>query len=81
MVDILHRVGITATPAKVYDALTTVEGLSAWWTTDTSGGTDGTLVFRFGDVGGFDMKVLDLQPDRQVLWEVIDGRPSGSGPR
>jgi len=37
MVDILHRVGITATPDKVYEALTTVEGLAAWWTTDTSG--------------------------------------------
>jgi uncharacterized protein YndB with AHSA1/START domain len=71
MVDILHRVGITAKPAKVYEALTTIEGLAGWWTTDTSG--DGTLEFRFGEVGGFDMKVMDLQPDRRVLWEVIDG--------
>jgi uncharacterized protein YndB with AHSA1/START domain len=73
MVDILHRVGITATPEKVYEALTTVDGLAAWWTTDTSGDSDGTLKFRFGEVGGFDMKVLDLQPAKRVLWEVIDG--------
>jgi uncharacterized protein YndB with AHSA1/START domain len=73
MVDILHRVGITATPEKVYEALTSIDGLAAWWTTDTSGDVDGTLVFRFGDVGGFDMKVLDRQPGRRVLWEVIDG--------
>ncbi|WP_327412772.1 SRPBCC family protein [Streptomyces sp. NBC_01233] len=73
MVDILHRVGITATPEKVYEALTTVEGLAAWWTTDTSGNGDGSLQFRFGDVGGFDMKVLDLQPNARVLWEVVDG--------
>jgi uncharacterized protein YndB with AHSA1/START domain len=73
MVDILHRVGITATPEKVYEALTTVEGLAAWWTTDTSGDGDGVLKFRFGNVGGFDMKVLDLQPNARVLWEVVEG--------
>ncbi len=73
MVDILHRVGITATPEKVYEALTAVDRLAAGWTTDTSAGGDGTLRFRFGEVGGFDMKVLDLQPGKRVLWEVIDG--------
>ncbi len=73
MEDILHRVGITAAPEKVYEALTAVEGLAAWWTTDTSGDSDGTLKFRFGEVGGFDMKVLDLQPGQRVVWEVIDG--------
>ena len=30
------------------------------------------LQFRFGD-GGFDMKVLELQPGRRVIWQVIDG--------
>lgn len=73
MVDILHRVGITAAPEKVYEALTTVEGLAAWWTTDTSGDADGVLEFRFGELGGFDMKVLDLQPGKRVLWEVAEG--------
>jgi len=73
MPDILHRVGTKASPEAVYRALTTVEGLAAWWTTDTSGDADGVLAFRFGDVGGFDMKVLDLQPNKRVLWEVTDG--------
>jgi uncharacterized protein YndB with AHSA1/START domain len=32
MADILHRVGIEGpTPEKVYDALTTLNGLSGWW--------------------------------------------------
>jgi uncharacterized protein YndB with AHSA1/START domain len=73
MVDILHRVGITAAPDMVYDALTTTDGLAAWWTTDVSGSSDGTLQFRFGEVGGFDMKVIDLQPNTRVAWEVVDG--------
>ncbi len=73
MLDILHRVGATATPEKVYDALTTIDGLAAWWTTDTTGDPDGTIAFRFGEVGGFDMKVIELQPNTRVVWEVVDG--------
>ena len=73
MGDILHRVGFEATPAKVYAALPSVDGLAGWWTSDTSGAGDGTLIFRFGEVGGFDMKVVELRPDKRVLWEVIDG--------
>ncbi|MGC5009177.1 SRPBCC family protein [Streptosporangium sp. DT93] len=75
MVDILHRIAVTSPPAEVYAALTTTEGLAGWWTTDTRGeGGDvgGVLRFRFG-AGGFDMKVLTLDPDRHVLWEVVDG--------
>ena len=37
MVDILHRVGIKASPDEVYKALATREGLAGWWTTDTQG--------------------------------------------
>ncbi|MFD3810595.1 SRPBCC domain-containing protein [Rhodococcus sp. NPDC058639] len=75
MVDILHRVGIKAPVAQVYAALTTAERIADWWTTDTRGNGDdvgGTLRFRFG-AGGFDMKVLELDPGTRVLWEVIDG--------
>jgi len=75
MSDILHRVGVkSSSPADVYRALTTLEGLSGWWTKDTEGetGVGGTLRFRFG-AGGFDMLVRELQPDEHVLWEVSDG--------
>ena len=76
MVDILHKVGIkSASPDAVYKALTTCQGLSAWWTHDTQGDNreGGVLRFRFGERGGFDMKVLELFPGRQVLWQGIDG--------
>lgn len=75
MVDILHRVGIKSPVAEVYSALTTPEGLADWWTTDTRGkGSDigGVLQFRFA-AGGFDMKVLELDPGKRVLWEAVDG--------
>ena len=75
MVDILHKVGIQSSSLdKTYQALTTLDGLSAWWTTSTTGegNAGGVIQFRFGE-GGIDMKVRELQPDRRVLWEVVDG--------
>jgi uncharacterized protein YndB with AHSA1/START domain len=83
MVDILHRVGIKSSVAEVYAALTTADGLAGWWTTDTQGkGNDigGVLQFRFA-AGGFDMKVLELDPGKRVLWEVVDGPEEWIGTR
>ena len=76
MPDILHKVGIKSSSLNdVYKALTTLPGLSAWWTTNTKGESNkvgGVLQFRFG-AGGFDMKVLELHPAERVLWQVVDG--------
>src|ERR1700677_2414909 len=75
MPDILHKVGIKGSSLeKVYQALATREGLAAWWTNKTQGGSEGrgVLKFRF-EAGGFDMKVSELQPARRVLWKVIEG--------
>ena len=75
MPDILHRIGVEGTtPEDVYNALTTLDGLSGWWAEKTSGNTrlGGVIEFRFR-VGGFDMRVIDLDPGRLVRWEVIEG--------
>jgi uncharacterized protein YndB with AHSA1/START domain len=75
MVDILHRIGVKdSSPDKVYDALTTLDGLSGWWASDTTGSVEvgGVIEFRFGP-GGFDMQVVELQPAERVQWEVVDG--------
>jgi uncharacterized protein YndB with AHSA1/START domain len=74
MADILHRIGIRSPIQDAYKALATREGLAGWWTTNTQGQSTvgGVLEFRFG-AGGFDMKVLELEPGRRVLWEVVDG--------
>ena len=75
MVDILHKVGIKSSSLDdVYKALTTREGLAAWWTDDTQGESKvgGVLQFRFG-AGGIDMKVLELHPAERVVWQVVGG--------
>lgn len=80
MIDIVHRVGIKAPVSKVYAALSSIDGLAGWWTTATTGSSTpgGAIAFRFhtesGDeIGGFDMGVLELEPDRKVRWRVEAG--------
>jgi len=80
MVDIVHRVGIKAPASKVYDALSTIDGLAGWWTTATTGSSKvgGVIGFTFftltGDeIGGFDMDVIELVPDQKVRWRVKAG--------
>jgi uncharacterized protein YndB with AHSA1/START domain len=69
MAEIIHRVGIAGPAREIYNALTTDEGLSRWWTTDTSGAGDtGSIIkFRF-DGEGPDFKVVELQTDSIVRW-------------
>jgi hypothetical protein len=58
----------------VYEAITTLDGLSGWWTEKTTGDPDpgGILQLRFSN-GGIDLKVIRLEPARSVQWEVVDG--------
>lgn len=86
MVDILHRVGVTAPPSAVYTALTTIDGLAGWWTRDTDGHGEagGVIRFRFAgapEPAGFDMLVLDARPGELVHWEVVDGPGEWIGTR
>jgi uncharacterized protein YndB with AHSA1/START domain len=75
MPDILHRVGVKASPEATFDALTTREGLAAWWTGETTGdfNVGGVIEFRFGTLGYFNMKVLELDRGKRVRWSVVDG--------
>lgn len=82
MLDIRHRIGVTAAPADVHAALTTIEGLAGWWTEDTTGDAAPGGVIHFSFLpGSFDIKVLDSQPGTLVLWEVVDGPEEWVGTR
>ncbi len=81
MTDIHHRIGVKSSSTDdVYAALTTIDGLSGWWTTDTQGdpGLGGKIQFRFLP-GGFDMEVIELKPGELVRWRVTDGPPEWIG--
>ena len=72
MPEILHRVGIAASPDKVYEKLTTLDGNRAWWDSGASGDAKegGELTF-FGHV----FKVLEARPNEFVKWKCLRGSP------
>lgn len=80
MVDITHRIGIKSTAAKVYKALSTIDGLAHWWTDEVEGdeGIEGKITFTFrsetGEIKGrMVMEVLELNPDKDVKWCCKEG--------
>jgi uncharacterized protein YndB with AHSA1/START domain len=77
--DILHRVGIKASSKKVYEALSTIDGLAAWLTSaqgDSRVGGNIKLRFMAADgreIGSCDARVVELRPAERVLWHVMEG--------
>jgi len=70
---IKHLFHINASKQKVFEAISTVKGLSNWWTIQTSGKADpgGIIAFRFGEMGGPDMKVTEVKPNESIAWECV----------
>lgn len=65
-----QQLAICASPGKVYEALTTPEGIAGWWTTD-SHLSRGQLLVRFGNTfKQFD--VTHLTPWKHVEWVCVD---------
>ncbi len=75
MTSIKNLFHINSPKEKVYKAISTIDGLSNWWTTQTTGEdkVDGIIQFRFGDFGGADMKVTDMKPNESISWECVGG--------
>lgn len=75
MKTIIHTLHIHASPASVYEALTTESGVTGWWTTEASvePGQGGVLDFTF--VGDFhpDMRQSKLAPNELVEWTCVGG--------
>ena len=74
MPDIMHLLKIKATPERVYQALTTAEGIRNWWTRDADldNKIGGEGEFRFNSYGsGYAtcVKVTELTPPLRVAWE------------
>jgi uncharacterized protein YndB with AHSA1/START domain len=76
MEKIYHHFIIKAPVAKVFESITSIEGLRNWWTTDTTGSTEknGELRFGFGGPEMFNkMKVAGMEKNKSLQWKCIDG--------
>ena len=78
MVDILHSMRIEAPVSKVYEALTTVEGLQGWWTKWISfvkGSWEKGSVIRVGfadDKFANTFEITKLEENKKVEWKCVD---------
>ena len=81
MQTIQHTFHIDTSFSKVFEALTTVEGLSSWWTKTTSGNPTqgGILEFKFSEYATFEMDVVKVIEDELVEWKNISGNPAWEG--
>ena len=73
MADIRINVNIKAAPEKVFNALTTQDGLSGWWTKQTTAKPEVGFVniFVFGQFRN-EMKVTRLDPNKKVEWKCVN---------
>ncbi len=76
MVNIMHRVVIHCPAAQLFQAISTTEGLSQWWT-EASGNSDvgDTIKFVFGPNKDHvvKMKVESLQSGKSIKWQCVAG--------
>lgn len=81
MSSINHDIAIKANSATVYKALTTVEGLRAWFTSQTTGsgkvGTNWEL--EFTDQPSFNWHILAADDLRRVVWKCLEGPGNAAG--
>jgi uncharacterized protein YndB with AHSA1/START domain len=78
MREIIHAVDIGAPVADVERALTTRDGLAAWWTTGVQ--VDGDRI-RFTFEGDFNpvMRVDQVEPGKLVAWALDSGAEPWTG--
>src|SRR5262244_1993243 len=74
MATLYHEVWIKAPTAKVFWAISTADGISAWWDKQTATPTPQGIVLEHNpgpEHGAVKMKVLDLTQNKRVEWECI----------
>jgi uncharacterized protein YndB with AHSA1/START domain len=72
----IHQEVLIAAPAKtVYDAVTTSEGLSGWWTPNSKATAQlgNVASFPFGPDYTKEMKITALEPNKRVEWLCVKG--------
>ena len=63
-----------AAPKDVYNALTTYDGLSSWWTKtiELYSHVGGIATFHFGKKDYVVMKIAKLAPHKEVVWKCVE---------
>jgi len=80
MTDIKHKLTIKTSSDKVYNAITIQQGLRSWWAKQTIAKPEVGFVniFTFGTAKN-EIKVAALEPDKKVVWDVINSAEEWNG--
>jgi uncharacterized protein YndB with AHSA1/START domain len=75
MPNIRHELIIEASAEKIYNSITTRDGLSRWWTPGAQATPELNSIarFPFGPAYYKEMKIVELIPTRLVRWTCIKG--------
>lgn len=75
MAAINHETKIKASPSKVFEALSTLKGLRAWHSTEVEGDShlNGIITFSANGKPTFQWKVIEMVPNKKVIWECLAG--------
>src|SRR4051812_6679490 len=77
--DLIHRINIEAPVETIYRAITTEEGIKAWWTSGVKmdANVGGKAVFSFFNRSTvFEMRIEQLTPSSLVRWKCTGGTSS-----
>lgn len=71
--DIVHSIEINAPAARIYDALTSQQGLSGWWTPAVIAEPKVGAIceFTFGTLTTLKFRVDALVPNRSISWSCV----------
>lgn len=79
-VSLVHQVNIKASPETIYEAISTQEGLSSFWTSDTRAEPKVGSVATFGFGGPAQrMRVDELVHGTRVKWTGLNDFPNWDG--
>lgn len=83
MPNIRHNLTIEVPIERVYEAITSENGLKGWWTTNTMAKPELGYInhFRFGEEYFNKMKILNLIDSSLIEWECVDGDHEWVGTR
>ena len=77
MPDIRHLVFIKSTPAKIYTAITTQQGIASWLSVHNNAKPETGSIYRISFGGDYykGIKINELVPDQRVVWDILDATP------
>ncbi|MEH7451916.1 SRPBCC family protein [Gottfriedia acidiceleris] len=82
MVNMPHQITINGTPEKVFEAITTTEGIKSWWSTDAKAepqlGSITEVAF-YNRQAVFQLKVDEIEPGKLLEWTAIHDMPAWKG--